>query len=126
MARYYGVLTGLTVQSAAASSSAVAPNSIASIYGPIPVAAPVQAGTQPLPMSLGGVTVTVQDAAGTQRQAPLIYVSPSQINFNEPDCTAAGAETLTVANGSTSSTTAGRGDTEMHAVCDVTRDGEID
>jgi uncharacterized protein (TIGR03437 family) len=101
MARFYGVLNGVTVQSSAASSSAVAPNSIASIYGSFPVITPQQAGAQPLPTSLGGDTVTVQDAAGAQRQAPLIYVSSSQINFVVPDGTAPGTATFTVSNGNT-------------------------
>src|SRR5207253_305378 len=107
MARYYGVLNGLTVQSSAASSSAVAPNSIASMYGQNPATSTAQAISQPLPTSLGGVNVTVQDATGAQRQAPLIYVSPSQINFIVPDGTAPGAARFTVANGTTTSSATG-------------------
>lgn len=101
MARYYGVFSGIRVQSAAASSSAVAPNSIASIYGANP-GTTAQASAQPLPTSLGGVTLTVQDSAGVQRLAPLIYVSSTQINFVVPTGTTPGAATFTVSNGTTS------------------------
>jgi uncharacterized protein (TIGR03437 family) len=100
MGRYYGVISGATVQSAAAPSSAVAPNSLASMFGANLAAGTAQATTQPLPTQLGGVTLTVTDAAGAQRDAPLIYVSPGQINFVVPDGVAAGSATFTVTNGS--------------------------
>jgi uncharacterized protein (TIGR03437 family) len=43
------------------------------------------------------VTLSVTDASGTGRAAPLLYVSPGQINFVVPDGTAAGPATLVVA-----------------------------
>jgi uncharacterized protein (TIGR03437 family) len=55
-------------------------------------------------MSLGGVTLTVTDSTGKQLAAPLVYVSPAQINFEIPDGTAAGKATVTVNNGSSSQT----------------------
>ena len=100
MGRYYGVILGATVQSAAAPSSAVAPNSLASLFGANLAPGTAQAFSQPLPTELGGVTLTVTDAAGTQRNAPLVYVSPGQINFVVPDGVAAGTATFTVTNGS--------------------------
>jgi len=102
MARYYSVISDVAVQSAAAASVAVAPDSIASIYGSNlgGPATPVEAASTPLPTNLGGVTVTVTDAAGAQRQAPLIYVSQIQINFVIPDGTATGHATFTISNGS--------------------------
>jgi uncharacterized protein (TIGR03437 family) len=48
---------------------------------------------------LGGISVTVTDANGTARLAPLVYVSPGQINFVVPDGTSAGATQISV-NGS--------------------------
>ena len=97
MARYYGVIaSGNTVQSAAAPTGSVAPASLASLFGANLATATAQAGSQPLPTLLGGVTVAVKDAAGVQRNVPLIYVSPGQINFEVPDGTAAGAVTLAV------------------------------
>ena len=91
MARYYGVAMGFTVQSAAAPSSTVAPDSIASIFGDNLASQTLQAGTPPLPMTLGGVTVNVQGIP-----AALTFVSPSQINFIVPAGLASGMATVTV------------------------------
>lgn len=102
MARYYGVIAGNPVQSAAAPSSAVAPNSLASLYGTNLASATAQATAQPLPTVLGGVTLMVTDAAGNSRSAGLIYCSPTQINFVVPDGSAPGVATFTVTNGNTS------------------------
>jgi uncharacterized protein (TIGR03437 family) len=104
MGRYYGVIASTGVQSAAAPSSSVAPNSAAAIFGANLASSTAQSPSQPPPMSLGGVTVTVTDAVGTTRTAPLYYVSPGQINFVVPDGTAAGMATFTVANGSATQT----------------------
>jgi uncharacterized protein (TIGR03437 family) len=107
MARYYGVVAPMAVQSAAAPNAAVTPDSIASIYGTNLAATTQPANIQPPPPSLGGVTLTVTDSAGTALVAPLMYVSPSQINFVVPSGLAAGSANFTVANGSTSLTTTG-------------------
>jgi uncharacterized protein (TIGR03437 family) len=48
-------------------------------------------------LALGGVTLSVTDAAGATRAAPLLYVSPVQINFVVPDGTEPGLATLLVA-----------------------------
>ena len=90
---------GSRIQSAAAPSSAIAPGSLASLYGQNLAAATAQAGSLPLPTSLGGVTLAVTDSAGVQRTAPLLYVSPNQINFLVPDNVATGSATFTVAGG---------------------------
>ena len=96
MGRYYGVIADGAVQSAAAPSSAVAPDSLASLYGSNLAPGVAQAALQPLPLALGGVTLSVTDAAGATRAAPLVYVSPGQINFVVPDGTAPGLATLVV------------------------------
>ena len=97
MARYYGVIgSGSRVQSAAAPGNAVAPGSLASLYSSGLAASAAQAGSLPLPLSLGGVTLTITDSAGAQRIAPLLYVSPGQINFLLPDNIAPGPATFTV------------------------------
>jgi uncharacterized protein (TIGR03437 family) len=112
MARYYGVVPAIAVRSAAAPNAAVTPESIASVFaapssGSNLATATQQANTQPPPQSLGGVTLTVTDSAGATRVAPLMYVSPSQINFVVPSGSAAGLATFTIANGSASATTTG-------------------
>jgi uncharacterized protein (TIGR03437 family) len=100
MARYYGVIAApSSVQPAAAPGNAVAPDSLASLYGSNLASGNAQASSQPLPTNLGGVTLLVTDAAGAQRGAPLVFVSPTQINFLVPDGTAPGAATFTVTNG---------------------------
>jgi uncharacterized protein (TIGR03437 family) len=104
MGRYYGVIAGGAVESAAAPSSAVAVSSLASLYGANLAPGIAQATAQPLPLALGGVTLSVTDAAGTGRAAPLLYVSPGQVNFVVPDGTVPGLATLVVANASTTQT----------------------
>lgn len=98
MARYYGLQPAILVQSSAAANTAVAPESIASIYGTNLGTLTLDAQAQPLPAVLGGVTVKVKDASGLSRDAPLIYVSPAQINFVIPAGTAPGVATFSVQN----------------------------
>jgi uncharacterized protein (TIGR03437 family) len=111
MARYYGVVSPIAVQSAAAPNPAVTPESIASIYassgGSNLATTTQQSNAQPPPQSLGGVTLTVTDSAGAARVAPLMYVSPSQINFVVPSGSAPGPATFTIVNGTASFPTAG-------------------
>ncbi|MDQ6701371.1 MAG: hypothetical protein M3Z36_14425, partial [Acidobacteriota bacterium] len=61
MARFYGIGSAFVVQSAAASGATVAPESIASIFGSNVAGKTEQASVQPLPTSLGGITLTVKD-----------------------------------------------------------------
>src|SRR5437764_735424 len=56
------------------------------------------------PPAMPGVSVAVKDPAGTQRPAPLYYVSPGQINFEVPEGTATGSASFTVNNGSSTQT----------------------
>jgi uncharacterized protein (TIGR03437 family) len=56
------------------------------------------AAAGPLPTMLSDTTVTVRDAEGKNRLAPLYFVSPDQINFVVPAETATGPATVTVAN----------------------------
>lgn len=96
MARYYGSGSTFAVQSAAAASPAIAPESIASIYGSSLAQTTQQATAQPLPTSLGGISIAVRDAAGAERMASLIYVSPTQINFVVPKIAAPGPAIVTI------------------------------
>jgi uncharacterized protein (TIGR03437 family) len=100
MSRYSGVANGgSTIRSAAAPSSAIAPGSLASLYGQNLAASTVQANSLPLPTSLGGMTLTITESGGAQQNAPLLYVSPNQVNFLVPDDIAVGPATFTVAGG---------------------------
>jgi uncharacterized protein (TIGR03437 family) len=84
---------------AAYGTYALAPDAIASLYGaglaPITLVAP----STPLPLSLAGVTVNVQDSAGITRPAPLFFVSPNQINCLIPSGTASGVAIISVNSG---------------------------
>ena len=63
------------------------------------------AATNPPPTSLGGTTVKVKDSLGTERLAPIFFVSPAQSNFGIPAGTANGAAEITVTNGNGSVST---------------------
>ena len=99
MARYYGVVQPMAVQSSAAPNGAVTAQSIASVFGSGLGQNTAVADTQPLPQSLGGVTLAVTDSAGNTRGADLMYVSSSQINFVVPSGMASGVATFTITNG---------------------------
>lgn len=106
MARYYGLQESIVVQSAAAPISVVAPESLGSIFGSNLASTTQQATSQPLPLSLGGVSVTVKDSSGTSAAAPLLYVSPGQINFLMPPGLATGVAIFTITGGPGSPLTA--------------------
>jgi uncharacterized protein (TIGR03437 family) len=97
-------VSSLTAVSGAsyASGVAICGESIASIFGNGLASTTATAPPNPtyqLPTTLGEVQVTVRDANGTTREAPLFYVSPTQINLQLPTGTSAGAATLTVLQG---------------------------
>ncbi len=77
----------------AAATDGLAPGGLATYYGTGLAASVQTANTSPLPTSMNGVTLYVNGVA-----APLLYVSPSQINFQVPYETAAGTATIMVAN----------------------------
>lgn len=99
MGRYYGLVAPFEVQPSAARATAVAPESLASIFGSNLASQTAKATSAQLPETLGGITVTLKDSAGAQFTAPLIYVSPAQINFLVPKGVAAGTANFTVTNG---------------------------
>jgi uncharacterized protein (TIGR03437 family) len=100
MARYYSVISAGTVQSAAAPGIGVASDSLGSLFGSGLAAGIAKASSQPLPAMLAGATLSIVDASGTERPAPLVYVSPGQINFLVPEGTVAGPAQFLVTNGS--------------------------
>ncbi len=91
---------------------AAAPTVSAATYGRPPVAADSIAATfysdlaaetqsapsTPLPTSLAGTTVSVTDALGAVRSAPLFFVSPGQVNWEVPAGTAPGPATIQFTN----------------------------
>lgn len=78
----------------------MARESIVSGFGENLAAITQSATDVPLPTMLAGRTVTVRDSFGTERFAPLFFVSPTQINYQLPPDTANGAATILLRNGS--------------------------
>jgi uncharacterized protein (TIGR03437 family) len=86
------------VSAASVRGTELARDTIASAFGQNLATANASATTTPLPTSLAGSTVRVRDSAGTERLAPLFFVSAGQINFLVPTGTALGTATITVTN----------------------------
>ncbi len=91
--------------SAASFRAPVAAEAIVSAFGAFLATSTTVAGTTPLPTSLAGTAVNVKDAAGTERAAPLFFVSPGQVNFQVPPGTTNGAATVTITSGDSSRST---------------------
>ncbi len=91
-----------SVSAATFASGALANDSIAALFGTGLATSTVAATTTTLPTTLGGVQLQIIDSAGTTRNAPLFFVSPTQINYQVPSGTAAGSAVVNVLlNGST-------------------------
>jgi uncharacterized protein (TIGR03437 family) len=88
-----------TVSAANYRGDALATESIVAAFGTA-FSTATQSATngQPLPTVLAGASARVRDAGGTDRAAPLFFVSPTQINYQIPPGTATGVATVTVTN----------------------------
>jgi uncharacterized protein (TIGR03437 family) len=88
--------------SAASYNGEVASESIVAAFGENLAASAAAASTVPLPTQLAGVKVKVKDALGAERDAPLFFVSPNQINYQIPSGSSGGVATVSVySNGGT-------------------------
>jgi len=87
------------VSAASYSASALAPEAIIAAFGSELATTMQSAATTPLPTTLAGTRVLVKDSAGTERPAPLFFVSPGQINYQIPPGTAVGLATVTATSG---------------------------
>jgi uncharacterized protein (TIGR03437 family) len=90
------VRTGPSISSsgivnAASFQPSVAPGSLASIFGSNFISTAISAQSVPLPMKLGGVTVTIDG-----RVAPMLYAGSNQINFQVPFETSLGTTSVIV------------------------------
>jgi uncharacterized protein (TIGR03437 family) len=85
-----------TVSAADYARDKIAGESIVAAFG-VNLATQLQtASSVPLPTSLAGTTVKVKDSAGTERLAPLFFVSAGQVNYQIPQGTAAGLAVVTI------------------------------
>jgi uncharacterized protein (TIGR03437 family) len=84
------------VSAASPSVIGIAPGSLATVTGTgLSYGAPAT-GTLPLTAFLGGSSVEIMDAGGRTTLAPLLYVSPGQINFQVPASVANGIAKVTI------------------------------
>jgi uncharacterized protein (TIGR03437 family) len=88
-----------SLSAASFATGPLAPESIVAAFGSNLAASTQMAAGPPLPTQLGGVSVRVRDRTGTERAAPLFFVSPSQINYQTPSGTAQGPAIATVSSG---------------------------
>jgi uncharacterized protein (TIGR03437 family) len=79
--------------SAASDTAIVAPDSLATLFAPTTAIGSAYASPS-WPTRLSGISLEVRDSAGAARLAPLLYVSPTQINFEVPAGTALGEAAL--------------------------------
>jgi uncharacterized protein (TIGR03437 family) len=77
----------------------LASEAIASGFGAGLATTTIGATTLPLPTSLAGTNIKVKDSASIERLALLLFVSPTQVNYQIPPGTAAGAATVTITSG---------------------------
>ncbi len=106
-------VSGIASVSAASFTGTLAPDGIAALFGTGLATATAAAPSTTLPTELGGITVTILDANGVRRPAPLFFVSPTQINFQLPAATAAGPAVIYVQR---SGTVVGQGAATIAAV----------
>lgn len=88
-----------TVSAASFSGTELAPESIVATFGAGLATTTATATTRPLPTTLAGTSVKVQDALAREIPAPLFYVSPGQLNFQIPPGTMPGAANVIVTRG---------------------------
>jgi uncharacterized protein (TIGR03437 family) len=91
--------TVVTVSAASYHLAGFSNDSIAASFGTGLATTTIAANTLPLPTEIAGTTIEVKDSAGTERLAPLLYVSPTQVNYLIPAGTALGAATVTITSG---------------------------
>jgi uncharacterized protein (TIGR03437 family) len=85
-----GTDSSVSALSAATYAATIAPGSIATVFGKELAPATAMATGLPLPTVLQNTRVRILDEKGVERLGSLIYVSPSQIDFQVPPETAAG------------------------------------
>jgi len=88
----------LRAASAASLTGPLAPESLASLFGSRLALTTESADPLSPPTTLGGIRLYVRDSIGDTWLAPLLYVSPSQINFEVPPGIALGNVKLEVVN----------------------------
>lgn len=91
--------TVVSVSAASYNAPPLAESSLVTAFGNGLATTTLSAAGTPLPTALAGTTVRVKDSAGTDRLAPLLFVSPTQINYLMPPGTVNSAATVTITSG---------------------------
>ncbi len=95
----------LILSAASSGVIGIAPGGIAIANGQNLAATTAGSAPSPSPTSFGGSSVSIVDAGGRTTAAPLLYVSPTQINFVVPATVSTGIAQVTVTTGSGTQTT---------------------
>ncbi len=85
-----------TVSAASFGGAGLAGEAIVTSFGADLATKSEAASKVPLPTTLAGTRVYVRDAFGTERIAPLFFVSPNQVNFQVPASSVPGLATVTI------------------------------
>jgi len=99
-------LQATIVSSANAAALGVSPGSLATAYGTDLASTVAGATPLPLPTSFGGTSISIVDSSGATSSAQLLYVSPTQVNFEVPPGSVIGAAQATVTSGDGTKSTA--------------------
>jgi uncharacterized protein (TIGR03437 family) len=91
-------LNAAVVSAAYPQAVGLAPGMLAAAYG-TDVANATGATTLPLPVTYLGTSVSITDSTGTVTAAPLLFVSPGQVNFLVPLSVATGAAQVNITSG---------------------------
>jgi len=91
--------TMTVLSSANPKAATIAPGSLVSAYGTDLASSTPGSTSLPLPVTDAGTTVSIKDSAGAVTAAPLVYVSPKQVNFLLPSTVATGAAQVTISSG---------------------------
>jgi uncharacterized protein (TIGR03437 family) len=95
----YGASALTSVSAASYDGARLAAESIVAAFGTGLATATQSATTLPLPTNLAGTMVRIRDSTGVERQAPLFFVSPTQVNFQIPPGAATGSSMITITSG---------------------------
>jgi serine protease len=89
-----------TVSAASYTGQSLASEVIVAAFGQKLATRVAEAEVRSLPTALAGTSVRIRDSEGTERLAPLFFVSPGQVNYQIPAGVASGLATVTITSGS--------------------------
>lgn len=93
---------GRSARQGARSVQPVLPNRVGAKDG---LASQTASASRPLPTTLGGISVQIEDSVGSAQLAPLFAISPGEANILVPADVAVGPAAATVLNGSAAALT---------------------